>query len=290
MEKIAFIINPISGGKGKSQIPDRILSRLDANQFDPGFYYTAYAGHASVLTREALEKGAGIVVAVGGDGTVNQVARELVNSRAKLGLIPMGSGDGLARHLRISRIPEKAMEVINRGKIERIDSAMADEHFFINLAGIGFDARVSQLFAHAPRRGFWSYAGITIREFSRYKSEKIELTIDGMNMQKEGFVFCFANGSQYGNNAFIAPNADLTDGKLSISILKPFDMMAMPGLGLRLFSKKISLSQYVESLEGKEIRVTRHKADVLHVDGEPIQTKKEFSIRIIPQSIQVLIP
>lgn len=290
LKKIAFIINPISGGIQKKNMPDRILRHIDRKQFAPEILFSEYNGHMPELTAEAIRKGAEVVVAVGGDGTISQVAAALAGTDAVLGLLPMGSGDGLARHLNIPRNPEKAIQILNQGKTMQIDSGKAGNHFFINLAGIGFDAHVSWMFARAPRRGFWSYARITLNEFARFKAEEIEFSIDGKLYNMEGFVFCIANGSQYGNNAFIAPEADLTDGKFSISILKPFSPMAMPGIGLRLFGKKLNLSRHVVTLEGKEIHIRRNQVGILNLDGESIEMEKDFYIRMNPKSIRVLVP
>ncbi|MFA6262204.1 MAG: diacylglycerol kinase family protein [Bacteroidia bacterium] len=290
MKKIAFIINPISGGIQKKNIPERILRHIDRTQFSPEIHFSEYDGHMPELTREVIRKGAEVVVAVGGDGTISQVAGVLAGTNTLLGLMPMGSGDGLARHLNIPRNPERAIQILNQGKTMNIDSGKAGDHFFINLAGIGFDAHVSWMFARAPRRGFWSYARITLNEFARFKTEEIELTIDGKLYRMEGFVFCIANGSQYGNNAFIAPEADLTDGKFSISILKPFSPLAMPGIGLRLFGKKLNLSKHVVTLEGSEIHIRREKNGILNLDGESKEIERDFYIRMNPKSIRVLVP
>ena len=289
-KKIAFIINPISGGINKQQFPSLIGRYLDRNQFDIEINFTRSAEHNLELAQEMVIKKKDIVVAVGGDGTINNIAKYLVNTGILFGIIPQGSGNGLARHLRIPLHNIKALQVINKLHRKNIDAGMANDTFFINVAGAGFDAHVSWMFANAPKRGFWSYSKITLTEFANYKPQQYELIVDGKSVSKDAFIICVANGSQYGNNAYIAPKANLDDGLFDISIMKPFKIHQMPIIGMELFLKKYNNSQYVDVLRGTNIIIKRPEAGVFNIDGEPVLMEKDIQIKMLPEALKVIVP
>ncbi len=289
-KKIAFIINPISGGINKQQFPSLIGRYLDRNQFDIEINFTRSAEHNLELAQEMVIKKKDIVVAVGGDGTINNIAKYLVNTGILFGIIPQGSGNGLARHLRIPLHNIKALQVINKLHRKNIDAGMANDTFFINVAGAGFDAHVSWMFANAPKRGFWSYSKITLTEFANYKPQQYELIVDGKSVSKDAFIICVANGSQYGNNAYIAPKANLDDGLFDISIMKPFKIHQMPIIGMELFLKKYNNSQYVDVLKGTNILIKRPEAGVFNIDGEPVLMEKDIQIKMLPEALKVIVP
>ncbi len=289
-KKITFIINPISGGIRKETFPSLIGKNIDSNKFDVEISFTRSAAHNLELAQQAVEQRKDIIVAVGGDGTINNVAKYVTGSESVFGMIPMGSGNGLARHLNIPLNNQKALQLINRQKSIKIDTGKANDDFFINVAGAGFDAHVSWMFANAPSRGFWSYAKITLNEFAQYKSREYELIIDGKSITEKAFLICVANGSQYGNNAFIAPTADLKDGIFEVSLLKPFKKRNMPFIGLEMFTKKFNNSKYVTTFRGKHIIIKRPDAEVVNIDGEPVMMEKLLDIKIVPASLQVLVP
>lgn len=289
-KKIAFIINPISGGINKQDFPSMIGRYLDRNQFDVEINFTRSTEHNIQLAKEAVQQQKDIVVAVGGDGTINNVAKHLIGTGILFGIIPQGSGNGLARHLRLPLDTRKALHVINKLHRKNIDTGMANDTFFINVAGAGFDAHVSWMFANAPKRGFWSYTKITLNEFSNYKPQSYELIVDGQSITKDAFIICVANGSQYGNNAFIAPQANLDDGLFDISIMKPFKTHQMPAIGLEMFLKKYNNSKYVDALRGSDIIIKRAEAGVLNIDGEPVMMDKDIHIKILPESLKIIVP
>ncbi len=289
-KKIAFIINPISGGINKQQFPSLIGRYLDRNQFDIEINYTRSAEHNLELAQEMVFKKKDIVVAVGGDGTINNIAKYLVNTGVLFGIIPQGSGNGLARHLRIPLNNIKALQVINKLHRKNIDAGMANDTFFINVAGAGFDAHVSWMFANAPKRGFWSYSKITLTEFANYKPQQYELIVDGKSVSKDAFIICVANGSQYGNNAYIAPKANLDDGLFDISIMKPFKIHQMPIIGMELFLKKYNNSQYVDVMRGANIMIKRPESGVFNIDGEPVLMEKDIQIKMLPEALKVIVP
>lgn len=289
-KKIAFIINPISGGINKQHFPALIGKYLDRNQFDIEINFTRSAEHNLALAQEAVDTKKDIVIAVGGDGTINNIAKYMVNTGILFGIVPQGSGNGLARHLKIPINNVDALKVINKLHRKNIDAGMANDQFFLNVAGAGFDAHVSWMFANAPKRGFWSYTKITLNEFAKYKPQHYELMVDGKTVTKDAFIICVANGSQYGNNAYIAPQANLDDGLFDISIMKPFKVHQMPVIGLEMFLKKYNNSKYVDALKGSEIVIKRPEAGVFNIDGEPVMMEKDIYIKVLPEALKVIVP
>ena len=289
-KSITFIINPISGGIKKDMLPALIGKYIDKNIFDIEIVFTRSAEHNVELAQKAVEQKKDIVVAVGGDGTINHIAKFVTGTQSTMAIVPVGSGNGLARHLGLSLNHERSLKIINQLKTISVDTGKANDAFFINVAGAGFDAHVSHMFATAPKRGLISYAKITLAEFARYKSRSYELIIDGNKVNENAFLVCVANGSQYGNNAFIAPGADLTDGVFEVSVLKPFLKRHVPFIGLEMFTKKFGNSAYVKTYRGKHIIINRPFAEVVNIDGEPVMLEKDLDIQINPASLKVIVP
>lgn len=289
-KKLAFIINPISGGINKDSFPALVDEILDKELFNFELFYTSSSQHNKELARQCVADGFDVIVAVGGDGTINNTAKYVTGSNAVFGIVPLGSGNGLARHLHINNNMADALRIINRFNQTRIDTGVANNEFFINVAGVGFDAHVSWLFANAPRRGFVQYAKITLREFAAYKARKYTLMIDGEKMERSAFIVCAANGSQYGNNAYIAPSAIVNDGLFEIAIIKPFPFFKVVSLGFRMFTKTLHRSSLVELLTGKHLVIQRQENEVINIDGEAITTTKDVDIRIMPSSLKIIIP
>lgn len=289
-KKVTFIINPISGGKKKTGVPTMIQRIIDHDKYKVQIHFTKSAAHNLELAEQAVKENTDILVAVGGDGTINHIAKYVANSNTIFGIIPQGSGNGLARHLNIPMNSERALRLINECKTQSIDTGVANDQFFINVAGLGFDAHVSWMFAKAPKRGFVSYSKITLKEFANYQSELFELTIDGKQYEREAFILCVANGSQYGNNAYIAPMADVTDGIFEISLLKPFKSHLLPIIGSQLFRKKFHQSKYIETFSGKSIQITRKNSGVVNIDGEPIEMSNKLDITLQSKSLKIIIP
>lgn len=291
-EKIAFIINPQSGRKNRNVSVESINRFLDTKRFSPKFYKTKYPGHANTLAYQAASEGCKIVVAVGGDGTINEVASALILLKLPLGIVPSGSGNGLARHLKIPLSISKALQIINQGKIIHIDAGKVNESWFFCTSGIGFDAKIGYKFSKLNERGFLGYLKAIIREFSKYKIKKYSFTIDGRKYKRKAFVITVANASQYGNNAFIAPDASTTDGLLDVCIVKSFPRWKVIFLALRLMNRSINQSEYYEYIRGKTISFKKPKKKyILHYDGEPIKFKKgKIQIDVVPKLLQVIVP
>ena len=284
-KKILFIVNPISGVKGKKTALALLKTELTLNT-EYQVIETERAHHATELAEKAVKEGFDAVIAVGGDGTVNEVGKALVGSKVALGILPFGSGNGFARHRKIPINTKEAIQLINRFTTKKIDTATLNKEVFLTTAGLGFDAHVGWKFSESRSRGFLTYSQIAINEFIHYKEKEYQLVIDGKKLNTKAFVVSIANGGQYGNNAWIAPDASMEDGKLNICIIKPFPAHFTPDIVFKLFSKRLRASKYYESIEAEEIKVI--KAGKFHLDGEPRETNEDLTITIVPKSLNVI--
>ncbi len=291
-DKIAFIINPVSGRKQKSNKAEIISKYIDGNRFLPIFYTTEYSGHAKELVATAAKNNCKIVVAVGGDGTVNEVGAAAVQYKLSMGIIPTGSGNGLARHLKIPVDTIRSVKVLNNGNKTTIDAGKLNTNWFFCTCGIGFDAKIGRKFSKIKVRGFASYIKTIVHEFRRYNSEKYTLYIDNKKIVRRAFLITIANATQYGNNASIAPQAKIDDGLFDVCILKPFPIIKVLALAVMLFKRSIDESSYYEVIKAKKVVFKkRRKKYIFHYDGEPIKIKKEkIKITIHPQCLEVIVP
>jgi YegS/Rv2252/BmrU family lipid kinase len=287
--KIAFIINPISGTGRKQDIPSLIKGGLDADKFDSIVVFTEYRGHATELTKKFIDKKFEMVIAVGGDGTVNEVAQALIHTDCSLGIIPIGSGNGLARHLGISMNIKKAIEQLNHSESVLIDYGLVNKKPFFCTCGTGFDAYVSTEFAKGNKRGIMRYLEKVITGYFSYKSQNYHLTGNGIDLKTKAFVMTFANASQWGNNAYIAPQASVQDGKLDISIMSNFPIIAIPTLAFQLFTKTIDKDFFMTTLRSEELTLIREEPGPFHYDGEPYEEGTEIHIKIIAEGLKVLV-
>jgi len=285
--KALFIINPVSGGKRKDQVPDLIQKNLDTSLFEPTIVFTEGAMHASDLARDAVGRYQ-YVIAVGGDGTVNEIASAIVGTDTALGILPFGSGNGLARFLGIPMDTAGAIKTLNEERVEAIDSATLNGQCFFNMAGMGFDAHISEVFSHDKTRGFGTYVRSSFREIANYKSDTYHIDIDGVTYVREAFMLSIANSSQYGNNAHVSPCASVQDGWLDVCIIKPFPLYRFPEMGIRMFAKTAHKSKYVEIIQGKHISIKRSKDAPVHLDGEPQMMGTDVEINIVPGSLKIV--
>ncbi|PWL77714.1 MAG: hypothetical protein DBY24_08415 [Prevotellaceae bacterium] len=287
-KQITFIINPISGTRDKRFIVRDIQKFLDCDKFDYNIEMTEYAGHACEISQREKDKGTDIVVAVGGDGTVNEVASELVNSNTALALIPCGSGDGLARHLQIPLNTKGAIETINLCNIESLDYATVCGRPFFVTCGMGFDAYVSYRFAEAKTRGVLTYLEQALTEWLRYKPETYTVEDANGTEKYKAFLITCANSSEYGNNAYIAPQASMNDGMLDVTIVEPFNAIEAPQLALQLFSKTLRPGSHVRMIRTNKLTVHREKEGVIHCDGDPIKAGKDLEFELIHHGIKMV--
>ncbi|MBU8893229.1 MAG: diacylglycerol kinase family lipid kinase [Bacteroidales bacterium] len=287
-EKILFVINPVSGGKSKDNIPDLIRQKFNDNEYDVKIIITQSAGEATQLVKRYINKGFKKIVAVGGDGTVNEVASGIVETDAVLGILPLGSGNGLARHLNIPMKPQKALDLIKKAKSTKIDYGKINDRKFFCTTGVGFDAHIGHVFSKIDGRGFANYIKATVSEFRKYKPKRYEISMNGTTIMRDAFLITFANASQYGNNAHIAPKADIKDGKLEVAILRQFPLITAPGVGARLFLKNIDKSAYIETYQCSNIILKRKDTDVIHFDGEPEEMGEVLNVKIVHDGLNVL--
>lgn len=289
--KLMAIINPISGTDGgKSTMPQVIAQAIDHMRFDVDTRFTQYAGHATALAAEAIAAGCHGVLAVGGDGTVNEVASALRDTPVSLGIMPCGSGNGLARHLGIPLEPEKAISIINHNHTEALDYCTVNERPFFCTCGVGFDAMVSEKFAQAGRRGPITYLQKALGEYLRYHSEEYIIETADKVVAEKAFIIACGNASQYGNNAFIAPQASMKDGLIDVTVILPFTPIDTAMMGLLLFTKHLDQDTNIQSFRAAELTIRRPRADVMHIDGEPVMMPAELHIKCHKGGISVFLP
>lgn len=288
LTKILFIINPLIKKRKKRAILGAIRQFIDTSIIDFRIEFTTYCGHAPVIVRENLDK-YDVFVAVGGDGTVNEIGKSLLGTQKILGIIPAGSGNGFARSLGIPLNFSKAIQKINQLQVKTTDTARIANIPFINIAGTGFDAVVAEKFAHFGKRGFMSYFFLAVKEYYSYKSQDYELIADGVKHSFKAFVVVFANSSQFGYNATISPKSEIDDGYLEICILKKFPVFHLPVLAMMLFNNLIDKTKYMEIIRAKKAQLITTSALPGHIDGEPFTMEQSPEVTIVPMSLKVLV-
>lgn len=289
---IRFIVNPASGSsRSRSKDVAQLIDQyLDKTVFIPEITFSSAPGQSFILSREAADQGIDIVVAVGGDGSVNEVAKGLTGYNVTLGIIPIGSGNGLARHLNIPMDISKAIEILNLGKTMLIDTVSINDNQFISIAGVGFDALVADKFAQSETRGFLTYFRIATRAYPFYKPKKYELDIDGEIIKRRALFISFANSDQFGYNTTIAPNADITDGLIDVCIVQKIPMFKAPLIAHLLLAKKIDQSSYVEIIKARQVFLRRRKNEIINIDGEPVLLSRNLSLKVNHLALRVAIP
>ena len=288
--KILAVINPISGTSNKEFMPEIIARCIDTDKFEVVVRFTQHASHATLLTEEAIKEGFYGVIAVGGDGTINEVAAALRDSSTALGIIPCGSGNGLARHLGIPMNVEKALEIINLDNIESLDYCTANDRPFFCTCGVGFDAHVSQKFAEAKKRGPLSYIQKTLVEYLKYRCKTYSIEMNDRVVTEKAFVIACGNASQYGNNAFITPRASMHDGLIDVTVIHPFTPLDTAVLGVLLFTRHIDQDTNINTFRTSELTIHRPKPDVMHIDGEPIMMDADIHIKCHKAGIKIFLP
>ena len=258
-------------------------------RFDYQVARTQYAGHASSLAKAFVEEGLDAVVAIGGDGTVNEIARALVHTPVALGVIPCGSGNGLARHLRIPMEPVGAIKVLNRFDVECLDYGKINDVPFFCTCGVGFDAFVSYKFAHSEKRGMLTYVENALLEGLKYKPDTYEIEIEGETVKYKAFLIACANASQYGNNAYIAPRASMSDGLMDVTIMEPFTVLEAPQIAIQLFNRTLSQNDKIKTFRCKNIHIHRNHPGVVHFDGDPMTAGTDIHVQLIQKGLKMLV-
>ncbi|MDI9874415.1 MULTISPECIES: diacylglycerol/lipid kinase family protein [Bacteroidota] len=284
---IWFVLNPKSGTTTPAK-RNKIIQAIN-KQANCRLILTEYAGHATEIAQQAVQQGISRVVAVGGDGTVNEVARGLVGSDTALGIIPIGSGNGLARHLNIPLKIDKAIQFAIQQPTAQIDACYLNEIPFFCTAGVGFDAFVANEFAQQESRGLKTYAKMSLKSFRTYKPEAYVISHQGKDYAKMAFSITFANATQYGNNALISPKSKIDDGLIDLVVLKPFPFGAAPIIGVRLFRGTLPNSRYIDMEVSEDYVLKSEKPLLIHFDGEPLQLDtNEIRVYIKPKSLKVV--
>ncbi len=289
MKNIVFIMNPISGTVSKSAIPSMIEKLLDKELFSYDIRETQYAGHATEIAHQAIDEGVDIVCAIGGDGTVNEVGRALIGSQTALAIIPCGSGNGLARHLMLPMDAGKAIKIINMCEIHDLDYGIINEKPFFCTCGMGFDAFISMKFAEAGKRGLTTYLENVLKEGLKYEPETYEIEDETGKKRYKAFLISAANASQYGNNAYIAPQASMSDGKLDVIIMEPFDVLEAPQISIDMFNKTLDKNSKIKTFKTQHIHVSRKEPGLIHYDGDPVMTDADVDISIVSKGIKMVV-
>lgn len=286
---IRFIVNPISGTQSKEDFPALVNQFLDSSHFEYEISFTEYAGHATEIAHESIAGGIDICVAVGGDGTVNEVARSLVHTPTALGIVPCGSGNGLARHLCLPMDISRSLQIINQAQIERFDYGVINNQPFFCTCGMGFDAFISLKFAEAGKRGPITYVENVLKEGLKYKPETYVVEDEAGVHHYKAFLIACANAAQYGNNAYIAPGASMKDGMLDVIVMEPFDVLDAPTIALDLFSKTLNQNSKIKTFKAKRIHVQRSVPGAIHYDGDPIMTNADVDVELKPLGISIVV-
>ena len=289
-KRILAIINPVSGTSNKDKIPRLIDTVVDHDQNDVSIIATEYAGHAREIATDAVKDGFDVVVAIGGDGTVNEVGSSLCGTPTAMAIVPCGSGNGLARHLRISMNASRALQVLNNGVVGEFDFCTVNDKPFFCTCGMGFDAKVSDKFANEGTRGFITYIKTTLAEYIKYKPQRYIIDIDGERLEEKAFVIACCNAAQYGNNAYIAPRASMQDGLIDVTVMQPFNIVQSPLIGARLFLRQLGHDHHVSIYRGKHVVIERDHDDVMHIDGDPMMMPARLEIKNRQRGIRILVP
>ena len=289
-KKILFIVNPFSGVGRQRIIEKRIAAVLDHQKFDPVIRYTNAAGHATTLAKEGIEEGFELVVAVGGDGSVNEVMAGLLGSEAVLGIIPAGSGNGLSMHLKIGRRIDRALEILNTGKVRIIDTCKVNGIPFVNLAGVGFDGHIAVHMKQSKYRGLKGYIWQTMVHAWNFEVPELKITIDGKEFSRHCLVVEIANAPMFGYNFLMAPGALLDDGLLDVVLIKKAPKWRYLFSAWRFLNGSILRSSLTEHYEGRSIQISSSTEMSAHYDGEGFLVDEELGFEIVERSLRVMVP
>lgn len=289
--KSRFIFNPTAGHNSRDPY---LLAQTHAfiaeHNLDSGVDVTERPHHATELARAAKDAGCGLVVAIGGDGTLNETASALVGSDTAFGLIPCGSGNGLGRHLGLYGPSDTAYKALLNGRTKYIDTGLANEHPFFTAMGLGFDAEVSSRFNRLTRRGLSAYVRTTLKAWFSYRPDQYVIAGESLSINSEAFIVAVGNADQYGNDCFISPGAEVDDGRLNLTILKQVNTFTIPLVAWRLFRGTIHRSPTVICADGEHFTIKRAHPGPIHTDAEIRETGREVEIRVLPRSLRMVVP
>lgn len=292
MPRVRFIFNPRSGHNARNPwLLERARAFVDEHRLDADVVATERPRHATELALHALDAGCRVVVAIGGDGTMNEVACALVGTDAALGLVPCGSGNGLGRHLGIPGPGKGAFRALLDGHTRRIDTGLADGHPFFNAMGLGFDAEISARFNALSTRGLPAYARTTLKALLGYRRDHYVIRADGGSaLRTPAFLVAVANSDQYGNDCYIAPRARIDDGLLDLTLVRRLTCFNVLPLAERLFTQRIDGSPSVVRLRAARYLIERPAPGLLHTDGEVRECGPVVEVAVRPASLRIVIP
>jgi len=289
-KKVFFIINKHSGTDYRQDLEGRIITACGNLNLECTIEFTRERGHATKLAREAIRQKFDSVFAVGGDGTVNEVAQALIHSETPMGILPKGSGNGLARHLGIPMSFTKSLGMISSHETIAMDTVLVNKKLSVNIAGIGFDGHVAGLFGKDGKRGLFGYGILVLKEFFRYQEFEVEMIIDGKPLNRSAFIIALANSCQFGNNAKIAPNASVCDQLVEVCLIRKVPLMQVIGFVYKMFTGRFDHSAFVEIKQAKNVTLQFSSPMAYHIDGESMKPAREFSIEVQPGSLKMLVP
>lgn len=290
-KKIGFIVNPIAGKKKGKNLAHEISEIMGTKGFGYSVKITEKPGHASELAKSFIQDDFDIVVSVGGDGTLGEVARELINAEAALGIIPAGSGNGLARHIKISFDLKKSIDTILYGDIVSIDTCLLNNKPFFSMAGIGFDAYVAHQFSEMKGRGLINYIRAISKNYFTYQPQRYKLICNEKVYAGKMLFLSMANSNQFGYNASIAPDASLTDGMIDVCLLRKIPWYKAIHYTPQLFNGKLKNSRYLDIIKTNELVVYLKRPEFIHLDGDPVTDNSlELKVKVIPQSLNLCFP
>lgn len=289
-KRALLIINPISGTRSKHGLGNIVKDRLLQFGIDVEIKETGAGGDAFKMASEAVEKKFDMVITAGGDGTVNEAANALSFSNCTLGILPFGSGNGLARSVGVPQDTLAALKLIEAGNVLVCDRGIVNNNPFYCTFGIGFDAAVSEKFATMKKRGRVTYIRSAFREFLNYKSQPYAIVIDGKVITEKALLIAVCNAPQYGNNAYIGPKAKLTDGLLDITVVhadNPFTTLLM---SMDMFTGMLDKNRGIGTFRVPSLTIIRTEDGPVHLDGEPLHMGKRLVIKCEKKALRVFAP
>ncbi|MFM7565461.1 MAG: diacylglycerol/lipid kinase family protein [Flavobacteriales bacterium] len=288
-QSLWFIINPKSGNSKKQNLEKQVRQYLNSARFDISFHYTQYVGHGNELGIEAVEKKIDIVCAVGGDGSVHEISTAILGSNTKLAILPLGSGNGIARHLGIPSKTKEALQTIQNGLIQKVDVFQCGDQTGIGFGGFGFDAFIAKEFKGSTFRGFWKYVYLILKHYFSYRALHFNIQHGKETIQGKFLVVSIANASQYGNGFVISSRASMSDGELVLVLIKPFPWFMAFSIVWHAFTKQLHRSRYVNELPFREI-ILETDGVWGQIDGEVIKINSPISLKVIPHNLNVIVP
>lgn len=289
-KKLLFIINKFSGTGYRDSIEGRIIDACAAHRSECTIEFTRQPGHATELAKKAVAENFDMAFAVGGDGTVNEVAQGLVGSDVAMGILPKGSGNGLARHLGVPMKFVDALRIIGANDIISMDTISINSKLSVNISGIGFDGHVAGMFGKNGKRGLAGYTKLVLKEFMSYKEFEADVVIDGIHHHATSFIIAIANSSQFGNNAVVAPLASVCDEMIDVCFIRKVPFTKVPGFAAKMFSGTLDRSSLVDIRKGKNISIRFPREVAFHIDGEARQPASNFDIHIEPARLRMAVP